>query len=504
MAAAPLRTPDTELWKRLVALDLDGTAALSFSRRLARDNGWSPAFAQRVVLEYKKFVYLAATCGHSVTPSDEVDQAWHLHLVYTRSYWDELCGQVLGFALHHGPTKGGAAEGHKFQDWYAATQRSYEAAFGTAPPADIWPPAAVRFGEAPHFRRVNMRGKWLLPKPRLPRWPWLAAGHLAWLALATLLVLASCTARTPLNPFNWYGTEFLFLFWLLCATLLPLACWVRYRGRGAEEGYTGELPGTYALARLAHRGRHVADSALAALAYRGQISFPAPNMVMRTGQVAPTDAYEFSIWRRLDSSGTSLAKAQSWGLSESNVALQSLDEQLTTAGLLLPVSERRRLNKLPLATSAALGLFGLVKMLVGVTRDRPVGFLVVSLVLLAFATGIIRYYGAWATGCGAAVLHDIEQRLTRQRGRADGAEVVIMAVAVLGVSSLHSLGLSQLAQSLNPPSGSLGGDGDSSGGDGGSSGSDSGGSDGSSSGDGGGSGCGGSGCGGGGCGGCGS
>jgi hypothetical protein len=52
MAAAPLRAPDTELWKQLVALDLDGTAALSFSRRLARDNGWSPAFAQRVVLEY--------------------------------------------------------------------------------------------------------------------------------------------------------------------------------------------------------------------------------------------------------------------------------------------------------------------------------------------------------------------------------------------------------------------------------------------------------------------
>jgi uncharacterized protein (TIGR04222 family) len=476
MAAAPLRAPDTELWKRLVALDLDGTAALSFSRRLARDNGWPVAFAQRVVLEYKKFVYLAATCGHPVTPSDEVDQAWHLHLVYTRSYWDELCGQVLGFALHHGPTKGGAAEGHKFQDWYAATQRSYQAAFGTAPPADIWPPAAVRFGEAAHFRRVNMRGKWLLAKPRLPHWHWprLAASNLVWLALAALLVLASCTTRTPLNPFNWYGTEFLLLFWLLCATLLPLACWWRYRSRGEAEAYTGDLPGTYALARLAHRGRHVADSALAALAYRGQISFPAPNMVMRTAQMAPTDAYELSIWRSLDPTGTLLAEAQKWGLSESNVALQALDEKLTTAGLVLPARERRRLNKLPLATAAALGVFGLVKILVGLSRDRPVGFLAISLVSLAFITGIIMHYGAWATGRGAAVLHDIEQRLARQRGRADGAEVVIMAVAVLGVSSLHSLGLSQLAESLTPLSSS----------------------DGSSGGDGGGSGCGGGGCGG--------
>lgn len=476
MAAAPLRALDTELWKQLVALDLDGSAALSFSRRLARDNGWALPFAQRVVLEYKKFVYLAATCGHPVTPSDEVDQAWHLHLVYTRSYWDELCGQVLGFALHHGPTKGGAAEGLKFQDWYAATQRSYEAAFGTAPPADIWPPAAVRFGEAPYFRRVNMHGKWLLPKPRLPRWRWArpVASRRVWLALVALLVLAGCTARTPLNPFNWYGTEFLFLFWGLSTTLLPLACWWRYRGRGESEAYTGELPSTYARARLAQRGRLVADSALAALAYRGQISFPTPNVVMRAGQVAPTDAYELSIWRSLDASGTSVAEAQKWGLSESNIALQALDEQLTTAGLLLPATERRRLNKLPLATAAALGVFGLVKILVGMTRDRPVGFLVISLVLLAFATGIIMHYGAWATGRGAAVLHDIKERLARQRGRADSDEVVIMAVAVLGVSSLHSLGLSQLAESLTPLSSS----------------------DSSSGGDGGGSGCGGGGCGG--------
>ena len=116
----PLASPHTapsELWAKLEALDLDGGAALTVSKRLARDNGWTSAFAQRVVLEYKRFVYLAATCGHPVTPSDEVDQAWHLHLVYTRSYCDELCGQVLGFALHHGPRLsqwlgGGAVRGY--------------------------------------------------------------------------------------------------------------------------------------------------------------------------------------------------------------------------------------------------------------------------------------------------------------------------------------------------------------------------------------------------------
>ncbi|MGI4760006.1 MAG: TIGR04222 domain-containing membrane protein [Janthinobacterium lividum] len=480
MASAPRRAPQPELWNQLVALDLDGTAALPFSRRLARDNGWPVAFAERVVLEYKRFVYLAATCGHPVTPSDEVDQAWHLHLVYTRSYWDELCGQVLGFALHHGPTQGGAAEGHKFQDWYAATRQSYEAAFGEAPPADIWPPAAVRFGEAPHFRRVNMRGKWLLSKPQLPRWRWprLGTGRLSWLALVLLLVLAGCTARTPLNPFNWYGTEFLLLFWGLSATLLPLACWARYQGRGPLDDYPGELPSTYALARLAQRGRLVADSALAALSYTGHLTFPAPNVVQRTSQAPPTNAYELSLWQEVAPTGSPLAETRQWGLSASNAALRALDEELVTAGLVLPAPERQRLNKLPLATAAALGAFGVVKVLVGVNRDRPVGFLIFSLVLLALVTGLLLYYGAWATGRGATVLHGLAERLARQRGRADGPNVVIMAVAVLGVSSLHSLGLSQLAASLAPTTTGSSGDG--------------------------GSGCGGGGCGGGGCGGCGS
>ena len=481
MATAALRATQTELWPRLVAFDLDGAAVLPFSRRLARDNGWPLAFAERVVLEYKKFVYLAATCGHPVTPSDEVDQAWHLHLVYTRSYWEELCGQVLGFALHHGPTKGGAAEGHKFADWYAATRQSYEAAFGEAPPADIWPPAAVRFSDAPHFRRVNMRGKWLLPKPRLPRWrrPRLARGHLAGLALVALLVLASCTARPPLNPFNWYGTEFLFLFWGLCATLLPLACWARHRGRGPAEYYASDLPSTYALARLAQRGRLVADSALAALAYEGRISFSASKEVRRTALAPPTSAYELSLWREIATNGSPLVETRRWGFSANNAALRALDEELVAAGLVLPAPERQRLNRLPLATAAALGAFGVVKVLVGVNRDRPVGFLVFSLILLAIVTGVLLYYGAWATGRGATVLQSLEERLARQRGRPDGPNVVIMAVAVLGVSSLHSLGLSQLATNLAPAT------------------------DGSSS-DSSGSGCAGGGCGGGGCGGCGS
>ena len=177
------------LWRRIDGFELDDMgAALTFTRRLARDNGWTNAFAARAVEEYKRFCYLAFRAGHPVTPSDEVDQAWHLHLAYTRSYWDEFCGEVLGGPLHHGPTKGGRAEGAKFRDWYQTTRDSYVRIFGTPPPDDIWPDTERRFHNAGSFRRINTSSVWLIPKPAIRR-----AAPAAGMLPVALVALAACT-----------------------------------------------------------------------------------------------------------------------------------------------------------------------------------------------------------------------------------------------------------------------------------------------------------------------
>ena len=133
----------------------DPEAEFPFSARLARENSWSEEFTDRVIEEYKRFAYLAAVAGHPVTPSDQVDQAWHLHMIYTRSYWDDFCGEVLGMPLHHGRPRGGGEERDKYTDWYGRTLDSYREIFGGEPPEDIWPAARRRFGEDIEFRRVN-------------------------------------------------------------------------------------------------------------------------------------------------------------------------------------------------------------------------------------------------------------------------------------------------------------------------------------------------------------
>jgi hypothetical protein len=183
-------TADPELRARLQAFSPDEPGVVfPFSARLAREQGWTREHARRVTGEYLRFVYLAATAGHPVTPSKMVDEAWHLHLTYTRSYWDELCARVLRRPLHHEPTRGGGGEDAKFADWYARTLESYHTAFGHQAPADIWPRPGTC--ACPPTRTPPQ------PTSRRARWRWTPVAAALAVALAAVLA-GGCfgTART--------------------------------------------------------------------------------------------------------------------------------------------------------------------------------------------------------------------------------------------------------------------------------------------------------------------
>src|SRR5213080_3326618 len=99
------------LWQRIASFPIDSPGVhLPFSARLAKENGWTPEFTARAIEEYKRFAFLAIAAGHPVSPSDAVDQAWHLHLTYTQDYWRKFCSDILAKPLHHFPTEGGSAE----------------------------------------------------------------------------------------------------------------------------------------------------------------------------------------------------------------------------------------------------------------------------------------------------------------------------------------------------------------------------------------------------------
>ena len=200
--------------------------ALPFAKRLARENAWSVDYAERVVREYKRLVFLAMRAGHPVTPSEQVDQAWHLHLCYTRSYWDRMCGELLGRPLHHGPTEGGDEEGKKFENWYERTLESYRRLLGEEPPVDIWPPVKERFATAGQARWVDPAESWIVRKPKPKRV--LTMGSIGVLALAT----AGC-AGVMLAKVDAGG------FFFLVVGLIVLAVVINHLRKGGGKGNGG-------------------------------------------------------------------------------------------------------------------------------------------------------------------------------------------------------------------------------------------------------------------------
>ena len=234
-----INSQQTELYQRIQAFSLDAADAhLPFSKRLARDNGWTIEYSKRVIDEYKKFIFLAVVVNHSVTPSDQVDQVWHLHLVYTHSYWEEFCPKVLQMPLHHGPTQGGSRERCKFDEWYNKTLASYQEFFQKSPPIDIWHPSHIRFGRDIHFVRVNTQENWILPKPQLDLLSEFRLNQGAIFVLSFVLALGvtgcalSDIANLP-NPLNFSLSQFTaFYLSAACLGIVVINLLWLFRGRG--------------------------------------------------------------------------------------------------------------------------------------------------------------------------------------------------------------------------------------------------------------------------------
>lgn len=230
------RRNDTEHTIRAKLLDLDldiPGAALSFADRLARDNCWSRRHADRVIDEYRRFLVLAVEADHPVTPSDAVDQAWHLHLTYTHDYWERLCGSLIGRPLHHGPTRGGAAENRTYRALYEQTLTAYQDRFDAAPPGDIWPDADIRFSG--RFQRIDRDACWLIPKPtRLLSALGSRAGiGGATLALSTLSLAGLASANDSLtSDLTLWGLP----WWVLSFVFAGVLVWALSGKSGSDGG----------------------------------------------------------------------------------------------------------------------------------------------------------------------------------------------------------------------------------------------------------------------------
>jgi uncharacterized protein (TIGR04222 family) len=496
----------SSIQERLAAYTFDEPdAAETFTTRLARENRWREAYARRVVTEYRRFCELAITAGHPVTPSDQVDQAWHLHLTYTRSYWDGFCEQVLGRPLHHNPSRGGAAEQRRYRNDYARTLSSYRAHFGVLPPADIWPAPEQRFGDDLQFARVNLARHWVIRKPTLPRLRFGEGSRRALRRslLSTAMVLGGsalgCASLGLVSPLDLSGGSFLSLYVPFAVVTLVVGLVIQRASRPNTLSRSHDIPrlDAYEAAFLTGGAKVALTTAFANLVAMGVFRFDAQTKSVSRSPAAsrPPHPLERALDDRLRESSAadpSSGQAVASVLARPHSLTQAVQTKLEQAELVAPRS------LIALACALLVPALGMAKIAVGVSRDKPVGFL--TLLALASLAVIVWKFRPCIdlTQRGRDALKMLRAEYAHLGGPvaprvASGgdpvwhhAEILPMTIALYGTSVLAPAGLEPLS-SLFPASyrhthdktGGSGGSGDGGGGDGG------------------------GGCGGGGCGGCG-
>jgi hypothetical protein len=153
-------TQEADLYDKICKFQLDDPAAVyKLSTKLAWEYHWTEIYTLRAIHEYKKFVFLATIQSQIVSPSTTIDRVWHNHLLYTRSYWQDFCGEVLNKPLHHYPGGGGTAEFTRDCQRYQSTLELYQSYFGK-PPTDIWDSPPLQSNHLDHRNRY-----WRIPNP---------------------------------------------------------------------------------------------------------------------------------------------------------------------------------------------------------------------------------------------------------------------------------------------------------------------------------------------------
>ncbi len=401
------------LWSRLQQFDLDGEdSALPFAAKLARENGWSLKFAYRTMEEYKRYLFLCIACDAPVCPSEQVDQAWHMHLVYTSSYWDDLCKNVLQQPLHHNPTKGGAEESKKHIDMYCQTLKIYQTFFGQEPPADIWSPTEKRFGEDVFYQRVNIRKYWLLPK--ISYW---FSRHQAGVLSAFLLPLIGL----GIFPWNLKGPAFLKFYMAAGAIILILGFILREVVKklgGAAPNKDIKLA-PYEAACIASNKNVIVAAVIAALkegehlvigkkSREGLFSFIGKEYRFKATGTTPKKVKKIET--------AALQIASSFGgcsMSEMKSAIQKETESiclpLREQGILLPTYLYLLAAWVPLLSCLALLITGLIKMWIGYQLGKPIYYLGCLSIVSAFFTYVFWAYSP-RTHTGDKVLEKLKSK----------------------------------------------------------------------------------------------
>jgi uncharacterized protein (TIGR04222 family) len=435
------------LWHRLCAHSFEHPdQGLDFTRRLAREQGWTLTEARAAIDEYRRFCFLACVSNADATPSAEVDEVWHLHLIHTRDYWSKFCPEVLQTTLHHGPTRGGHNERMRYRQQYADTLARYEQWFGP-PPERWWPGTRDRFADRTPLVRVDARRHWIIAKPVFSR------GVAGGVGVLAALFMARDAIALPANPLDWTAGPFLQLYLALMVLSLVVAIGLRRMARDTGSA-RGERPGSYDLAYLAGGAPRCVDAAVAQMLGDGSLRWD------ETSKSLKLEVPAASLDPPLDAVARCVAAdgKPDQVVRRAGVALASVQKSLQARSLWLDDSSAWRTRLFSAAPMLLVIAFGIAKMIVGAGRDKPIGFLVVLTIILALVALGFLFSRPTRTRAGDHAVADAKRKNARALRAPRNGELGL-AVALLGTAALSGTAWAGYHQVRAPPSSSDGGGG---------------------------------------------
>lgn len=244
-----------------------------------------------------------------------------------------------------------------------------------------------------------------------------------------------------MNPFELRGPEFIF-FYVVLSTIVLLVTWLIRKTLDGRINPALQSPQTlvsdpYVIAHLRRGPSETLRVAAASLLDRRLLEIESRGNVKTAAHVRPEHARKHLERAILDfyATGGPLTK-----LSQLKGATAEYDRQLQNLRLLPDAETRGRRWMLFLFMALILGGTGAAKIAVGVSRDKPVLYLI----LLMLAVLVLLFFVAhsWRTSHGDSFLRSVQRLFSGLRARADSispggatADLALLAAA-FGVASL--------------------------------------------------------------------
>jgi hypothetical protein len=364
-----------KLWESILKFDFDQPVSeYGFSTRLANENYWTKQFTETAILEYKKFMYLAATSDFMVSPSAIVDIVWHQHLIFTQSY-SEFC-TLLNKQIQHIPSTHNRDEVEKFNLAKQRTTKFYKEVFGEQP-KDIW-------------EYADMYDSLELPKAKLKIRTVVIIGILFFIAMLIPFYYLLKPIYVQIdNPYFLRAFVIISVFCFITLELYNRSYFTKLLNKFGDFTFIKKLHSSELVYLVTQKISTVVHTTVNKLIKENVITVNEDKTIEHTQNLKADNIEEHQVLDTLHSLGRTSYPVLIRNLTRKPVfgnvgnCINALNKYFTKSKAF------GNLFYLNFGVLALLLMLGMVRLATGIFRDKPVGDLIIVLIVLAF---MISYY----------------------------------------------------------------------------------------------------------------